>query len=122
MICRGCAGSGVGQHVPTRLAGFNSVTRGPKPGSERYFATMHIGPHDENIGWRPLAVVLAWVEEARAEGREVTISGTTFRDGKYAGRMPSVPFFWTAEHVCGWCHGTGVPQLSVHTLEQGCAL
>lgn len=62
---------------------------------------LHLG---KGSSAEPLALLLERFTKAAKEGRSV----------KHA--LASTGFPLTSAEACSWCHGTGEPQLSVHSL------
>lgn len=108
-VCRGCGGTGVGQHVSQRIAQIaaraytvkrppTSSTTRPKP------RILKLGPRDTP---RPTAVVRLQLPLAEMVDRVAELETQGFD-------VSGVP--WRKEWACDWCHGTGEPQLSAATL------
>lgn len=124
-VCRGCAGTGVGHHVPARVRQQIELTHEGVRIVERVYSGVRQGQmqtcrvkiapvtasDSTGVGRRlsfegPLALVVAHIAKREGEGYD-------FHDeirGRQNALMPA------AEHACEWCSGTGKPQLSVQTL------
>ncbi len=117
--CRGCAGTGIGQHVsPRTIAILETIdytwTLVPKERGSRRFPRRIILPpgtrHPSDIAVKgrfatnpvPLARALREVDRLLADG---------FRYDDPAG------FELDPAWKCSWCHGIGTPQLSVGTMQ-----
>lgn len=113
--CRGCAGIGVGQHVPPRtiqviegVQGYQWRLNQPPFASprarERY---VRVTPHfydqrrEQCVFHGPYAAAFKVYEKFLAQGFILDDACLPME----------------AEWACRWCHGTGQPQLSVGTLE-----
>lgn len=121
MNCRGCAGTGIGQHVPARIVQvlergieiqldtpreYNGVHSIQVTRRHLWIAAAGEWPNGkrERLVFRgPLAEIIAELERREAEGYVIVSTYST---------RPS------NEQACEWCHGTGVPQLSAHALKQ----
>jgi hypothetical protein len=105
-ICRGCGGTGVDHSVPTRMlqVAQGPWNIGPKPGAKRLTTKVVQLGLGVQFG-QPLALLLATIAKAHAEGREVRHD------------IGVIPFPLAKEHACTWCHGTGEPQLSTQALQ-----
>lgn len=113
-VCRGCAGSGIGQHVPPRTIQVIEGVQGyqwrlePPAGTKRKVRFVRVTRlvydqgRQQGVFYSPFAGAYAHVQKLLAEG--FTYDPTS---------LP-MEVAWT----CEWCHGTGQPQLSVQTLEQ----
>lgn len=112
-LCRGCAGTGIGQHVSPRtiavLEHISYTWRLVPENPRRRARTIVVALRPKAAAWappvhqEPLAFALATVERLRADG---------FDYDEESAAIPLDP-----EWTCPWCHGTGTPQLSVGTLE-----
>lgn len=113
-LCRGCAGTGIGQHVsprtiavlehisytwrfvhdnPRRKRRTITVGNPGSPSSPRFYGTVPI---------RAFALAVREADRLLADG---------FSYDEESAAIPIDP-----EWTCPWCHGTGTPQLSVGTL------
>lgn len=115
--CRGCAGNGVGQHVPPRIAQLIEVHQ-PFRLTRKRDVYMRLVPVTSGVDTTaepcvdhaPLAPLVKRIEARLAAGFVPDEADRWFVDEMLA--------HWH-EYACSWCHGTGVPQLSVHALEIG---
>ncbi len=103
--CRGCAGTGIGQHVSPRtiaiLESFGRTWCFLPEDPRRHRRALHVSAARERITGVPLAIALQKAEAWLADG---------FR---YNGALLPLDPAWK----CSWCHGTGTPQLSVGTMQ-----
>lgn len=107
-LCRGCAGIGIGQHVPPRI--IQIIGQGREdyvwslrgPGIDRYLKVDSHVQRGRGVVHGPFAVVLAAYLELVDKGYEL---------------KPGVPVEPRREWACEWCHGTGQPALSVGSME-----
>lgn len=115
-LCRGCAGTGIGQHVSPRTIAV----------LEHISYTWRLVPENPHRKTRTLVVGRVHLPVARRSASAghsagplaftLAAAGRLFADGfDYDAESAAVPLdpAWT----CSWCHGTGTPQLSVGTLE-----
>lgn len=112
-VCRGCAGDGIGTQMtprqvqviraqmPIELRRKRSRLVTIKPITEQPTASYFHGP---------LAWVVEYVEDRLADDWKPTLVHERF--------VRELLAHWK-EWRCSWCHGTGVPQLSVNTLRGG---
>lgn len=107
--CRGCAGTGIGQHVSPRIIAiiesFGYTWMLVPVDARRKIRIIHVGPAGPAAAnWvrAPLAEALAKLERLLDDG--FTYEPTTL--------LPLDPAW-----KCSWCHGTGTPQLSVGTMQ-----
>lgn len=106
--CRGCAGTGVGQHVsPRTIAVLETIsyTWLLVPiglSTRRKLRNIIVGRPNEREVTMPLADALRKVDSLLADG---------FRYHEES-PLPLDPAW-----KCEWCHGTGTPQLSVGTMQ-----
>lgn len=110
-VCRGCAGTGVGQHVSPRTIAvlehisytWRFVPENPRRHARRVVVTRPREPYHGPVYYEPLASALRTAARLLADGFD------------YDEESAAVPL--DSEWTCSWCHGTGTPQLSVGTLE-----
>lgn len=114
MICRGCAGIGIGIQVPPRtiaiIEGVMSYEWGFDPPVSSAFA--HPRPRYLVVGHMATPGRLSTVTAlpyatALKRAESLLAKGFTYAEDC----IPMNPA-WT----CEWCHGTGKPQLSVGTM------
>lgn len=100
-LCRGCAGTGVGQHVGVREAQLARLPFFMKRGPMRLNLMIEASEARARLRYHaPLALVLREIDERKGAGWEMGASSPD----------PA----WT----CSWCHGTGELQLSVASMER----
>lgn len=109
-VCRGCAGTGVGQHIPSRIVQLIEASMDVELRRKRttFLRITQRSASTQNYG--PLAHIVQRVEHYLADGWQPATRSAWFVDELLANHR---------EWACRWCHGTGVPQLSVHALEIG---
>lgn len=109
MSCRGCGGHGLDIELSPRQL---QVATQPIQMHKESTATLtrpmdrvaRVSRHEvrgRGTYAGPLAQVMAYIEDLHRRGYE---------------EVTPIPFGKT--WACKWCHGTGSPQLSAHTLEQ----
>jgi hypothetical protein len=115
--CRGCAGTGIGQHVSPRTVGllehisytwrFEDADNTRRP-----VRTIIVGRvKDEPIGSAAHHVWLITMPLALALKRAAALNAEGLSYDEESAGIPLDPAW-----ICSWCHGTGTPQLSVGTL------
>ena len=112
-VCRGCAGTGIGQHVPPRtmavLQSFGTRWFFVPVNPRRKGRTIYVGASSAAI-----------YDEARHLGTRIPLADALLRIGALLGDgfrySPETPIRPDPAWKCDWCYGTGTPQLSVGTL------
>jgi len=111
--CRGCAGTGIGQHVSPRVMQVIEGVQGyqwrfdPPLGTRRKQRFIRITrmvydqAKQQGVFYGPYALALDQAQRLVAEGFTYDVA--------------CIPI--ETDWACEWCHGTGQPQLSVQTLE-----
>lgn len=102
MRCRGCGGNGVGQHVPPRTV---QIIEAHQPITLTRVRSVEVRIDDKT----PLADAVRKIRQRAGEaflpkGRDLYFVKLLLEHEE--------------EWACTWCHGTGVPQLSVNALER----
>lgn len=106
-ICRGCAGNGIGQHVPPRtmqiIGGTLPIWILRSTGKlERKLEVSFTLSRARGVVKGPYAVILKAYRELADQGFEIATSH----------KLPPDPAW-----ACEWCSGTGQPALSIGSME-----
>lgn len=108
MTCRGCAGTGVGQHVGVREAQIALLPFKMKNGKGSLLGlrVAALEARDRLVYQAPLELIVQEVRDRVQAGWWLVNPETDLSDAT------------TARLRCSWCHGTGELQLSVASMER----
>lgn len=115
-VCRGCGGNGIGTQVTPRQV---QIIEEHQPvalirARSRFIRIASITDQSTASGFfhGPLAIAVEQIEDRVAAGwRAIPVDGNEWF-------VRELLAHWK-DWRCSWCHGTGVPQLSVNTLRGG---
>lgn len=115
--CRGCAGTGLRHDFPTRL-----VQAAQQPIQIPAWTDPVTGRHKSRVipGVGQTAPYNPGTGAHRITDTRWSLTDCLYTAEMLRGIGADVPEpVYTHEDKCPWCHGTGKPQLSTHTLEIG---